>query len=258
MRFRFDDLVAIMARLRGPDGCPWDREQTHASLGPYLLEETHEVLEAIAHDDKVALREELGDLLLQVVFHAQMSREAGGFDVDDVTDGLIRKLIDRHPHVFASSPAATPDEVLAQWHALKREEAPARGPFDGVPASLPSLARAQKLVGRAVTNGLRTPASLPNASAGARARLADVARTARSRERSPAADEALGALLLAIVELAEATGVDAEAALRTASLRFVETAGAQTPGPKPRGAAVRARGVVRATRGRSTRRSKRS
>jgi MazG family protein len=227
MRFRFDDLVAIMARLRGPDGCPWDREQTHASLGPYLLEETHEVLEAIAHGNAGALREELGDLLLQVVFHAQMSREAEGFDVDDVIDGLTRKLIDRHPHVFASSPASTPDEVLAQWHALKREEAPSRGPLDGIPASLPSLARTQKLVGRAATHGLRTATSVSTASSEAHARLADLVATDEDRGgrngNGVEAEEALGALLFAIVELAEARGVDAEAALRAASIRFADS-----------------------------------
>jgi XTP/dITP diphosphohydrolase len=232
MRFRFDDLVAIMARLRGPGGCPWDREQTHASLGPYLLEETHEVLEAIARDDPAALREELGDLLLQVVFHAEISREAGGFNVDDVTDALTRKLIDRHPHVFASSPAATPDEVLAQWHALKREEAPSRGPLDGVPASLPSLARAQKLVGRAVAGGLRAPTPVPDAVDGARVRLEEFVRAAERHGRSgrgAPADDALGALLLAVVEVATATGIDAESALRAACIRFAGTAAAPHP-----------------------------
>jgi MazG family protein len=236
MRFRFDDLVAIMARLRGPDGCPWDREQTHASLGPYLLEETHEVLEAIAQGDPASLREELGDLLLQVVFHAQMSREAGGFGAEDVTDRLTHKLIDRHPHVFGSSPAATPGEVLAQWHALKRQETPARGPLDGIPVSLPSLARAQKLIGRAVTNGLHPPASVPAAARGARAQIASfvtATRNRRRRGRDRGTAEAMGALLLAVAQLAEATGVDAESALRAACIRFTKTA-APRPSARPR------------------------
>jgi MazG family protein len=237
VRFRFDDLVAIMARLRGPDGCPWDREQTHASLGPYLLEETHEVLEAIARGDAVALREELGDLLLQVVFHAQMSREADGFDADDVIDGLVRKLIDRHPHVFASSPASTPDEVLAQWHALKQQETPARGPFDGVPASLPALARAQKLIARAARNGLRAPASVSTAAGSARARLAATTTAVRRGGRRAAgrrrdAETELGALLLAAVELAEAMNVDAESALRAACIRLADGTPARREAPQ--------------------------
>jgi MazG family protein len=246
MRFTFEDLVAVMARLRGPGGCPWDREQTHASLAPYLLEEAHEVLEAIARGDTAALREELGDLLLQVVFHGQMAHEAGGFTAGDVVDGLVRKLIDRHPHVFGEmrpgaaggNQASTPAEVLAQWHELKRRESPARGAFDGVPVSLPSLARAQKLVERARVNGMTglTPDDPQQAAAVAAERLQRaVAALSRDTGRAATTDgaprprdvtagaRALGELLFAVAALAAAAGIDAESALREACQRFQAT-----------------------------------
>jgi MazG family protein len=228
VRFTFDDLVAVMARLRGPEGCPWDREQTHASLLPYLLEETHEVIDAAGRGDAAALREELGDLLLQVVFHAQLAAEGGGFTAGDVVDGLVRKLLERHPHVFGETRLGTPGEVLAQWHERKQREAPHRGAFDGIPATLPALARAQKLVERAAgTVGAAPPTADTRPAAEAAAaevrrrldRLADGAGPDGVRAR-------LGDLLLAVVALASASGVDAESALREAGERFVASRGA--------------------------------
>jgi XTP/dITP diphosphohydrolase len=245
LTFTFEDLVAVMSRLRGPDGCPWDREQNHASLAPYLLEEAHEVLEAISRGDPHALRDELGDLLLQVVFHAQMAREAGGFDAGEVVDGLVRKLVDRHPHVFGDLRLGTADEVLAHWHAIKRREAPDRRAFEGIPASLPALARAQKLLRRAAENGqtgpdvsraatavrraLRQVAPPPgrrgegqgvHRAKGQRAHRGQRGVTRRGETRPEAPAEAMGDLLLAVVVLAAAAGVDAEAALRRACDRF--------------------------------------
>src|SRR5437879_12342356 len=120
----FDDLVATMGRLRGPGGCPWDREQTHRSLRPYLLEETYEALEAIDRGSPDDLRQELGDLLLQVVFHAQMAREAGTFTIEDVVAGLVDKLIRRHPHVFGDVRVEGSREVLANWETIKAQERP--------------------------------------------------------------------------------------------------------------------------------------
>ncbi len=230
MRFDFEDLVAVMARLRGPDGCPWDREQTHASLAPYLLEETHEVFEAISRSDQDALRAELGDLLLQVVFHAQMAHEAGSFDAGAIVDGLPRKLIDRHPHVFGDLRLGTAREVLERWHEIKRRETPDRGVFDGIPASLPALARAQKLLGRATANGTggaTRPESAEAATAVRREldRVADAiggkraAGASRAAEGS-AASRSLGDLLFAVVALAASAGVDAEAALRDVCQQF--------------------------------------
>ncbi|MCJ7752846.1 MAG: MazG family protein, partial [Armatimonadetes bacterium] len=116
----FSELVAIMARLRSPSGCPWDREQDHRSLRPCLLEETYEVFEAIDRDDPDALCQELGDVLLQVIFHAQLAEEAGRFDIGEVVQGLRDKLVARHPLVFGDSSAETPEEVLHQWDSLKR------------------------------------------------------------------------------------------------------------------------------------------
>jgi len=245
MQFDFEDLVAVMARLRDPGGCPWDREQTHATLAPYLLEEAHEVLEAISRGDQAALRGELGDLLLQVVFHAQMAREAGGFNAGDVIDGLVRKLIDRHPHVFGDVRLDTAGEVLAQWHEIKRRETPERGPFDGVPKSLPALARAQKLLGRAADTD--APARVPSdpaqalvalrervrSIAPARARGAASSRSAapahgKRATGSPIEGRDLGELLLAVVALAAAAEVDAESALRAACDEFVQTTSAQS------------------------------
>ena len=133
MHHTFEDLVAVMAKLRAADGCPWDREQTHASLAPYLIEESHEVLDAISRGDPDGLRGELGDVLLQVVFHAQMAREAGTFDADDVVDSLTRKLLHRHPHVFGDLRLGTAREVKAHWEEIKLREAPDRDPIEGIP-----------------------------------------------------------------------------------------------------------------------------
>lgn len=223
MRFTFEDLVAVMAFLRGPRGCPWDREQTHILLSPYLLEETHEVLDAITRGASADLRDELGDLLLQVVFHAQMAHEAGTFDADAVVDGLVHKLLDRHPHVFGNLHLGTPAEVKAHWEELKRREDPPRDRFAGIPASLPALARAQKLLERSAPPGQAARAAdpyTPNASAAlAGARTALEALTTATPD---VAAEHLGRLLLAAAALAQASGVDAESALRMECDRFAE------------------------------------
>ncbi|WP_243738375.1 MazG nucleotide pyrophosphohydrolase domain-containing protein [Cellulomonas shaoxiangyii] len=165
----FGRLVAVMDRLRSPGGCPWDAEQTHASLVPYALEEVHELAEAVDAGDRVGLREELGDVLLQVVFHARVAQEdpADPFDVAEVADRLVAKLVRRHPHVFgdeAGSPA--PGDVHRRWDEAKRAEKPARvSALDGVPASLGALARTQKVAGKAARAGLLTSAA-PDAPAG--------------------------------------------------------------------------------------------
>src|SRR4051812_5545390 len=157
MSERFSKLVELMARLRAPDGCPWDRKQTHESLKPYLLEETYEVLETIDHEDSAKLKEELGDVLLQVLFHSQIAAEAGTFTVENVLDMLANKLIRRHPHVFGDGDkAANPtngEQVLTQWEAIKRAEREAAGgspsALDGVPKTLPALLRAYQTQARA-------------------------------------------------------------------------------------------------------------
>ena len=152
------ELVAVMDRLRSPGGCPWDADQTHASLIPYLLEEAHELAEAVDDGDRAGLREELGDVLLQVVFHARIAAEDADdpFDVDDVARDLVAKLVHRHPHVFGG--VDTPAERLhAQWDAIKKAEKRRDSALDGIPRALPALARAQKVVARAERAGLSVP-----------------------------------------------------------------------------------------------------
>jgi XTP/dITP diphosphohydrolase len=210
---RLLDLVAVMDRLRSPGGCPWDREQTHASLAPYVLEETYETLEAIDSGDDAHLREELGDLLLQVVFHARIAAErtAQPWTIDDVAAGITDKLVRRHPHVFGDADAPTAAHVERSWERLKAAEKQRASVLDGIPASLPALASAQKTVARARRAGLPEPAEAPGA----------------------VSDEAsLGAVLLALVGSAEAQGIDAEQALRraVAEYRALVTASEQARG----------------------------
>lgn len=151
----FDELIQIMSRLRGEQGCPWDKQQTHESLKPYLIEESHEVLEAIDLKDPRHLTEELGDLLLQVVFHAQIAKEKGDFSSDDVLKGLVEKLKNRHPHVFGGASAETAEEVLRDWekNKMKEKEGKRESYLDGVPPSLPALMRAQKVQKKAARAG---------------------------------------------------------------------------------------------------------
>ena len=157
MSERFHKLVELMAALRAPNGCPWDRKQTHESLKPYLLEETYEVLEILDRQDRAKLPEELGDVLLQVLFHSQIASEAGRFTIEDVLEQLADKLIRRHPHVFANGPADTTptnaDQVVAKWEDIKRTERQASGRpdsvLDGVPQAMPALLRAYQIQARA-------------------------------------------------------------------------------------------------------------
>lgn len=214
-------LLEIMARLRDPQGgCPWDVEQTFATIAPYTIEEAYEVDDAIRRGDLVALRDELGDLLLQVVFHAQMAHEAGHFDFDGVAGAICDKLVRRHPHVFGDAEVRTAAEQLDAWEEQKaRERAAAHGAgtpsaLDGVAQGYPALLRAQKLMRRATRAGISPPSpDLDDAFAAFRAALA---------HEAPGAvpEQATGALLLAVAQAANADGVDAEQALREASARF--------------------------------------
>jgi len=207
---RLLDLVAVMDRLRSPGGCPWDAEQTHASLLPYLLEETHEVMEAVENlstsRNRDHLREELGDLLLQVVFHARIASEDpdDAFGIDEVAAGIVAKLVRRHPHVFGPpetrASAADAGEVAANWEELKAAEKQRQGLYEGIPATLPALARAAKMLGRLA----RADGGLPDTG-----RLADAA-----------GDDALAFELLGLVERARAAGIDPEASLRAALTRL--------------------------------------
>ncbi len=203
---RLLDVVAVMDRLRSPGGCPWDAQQTHESLVPYLLEEAHEAIEALESGDTDHMREELGDLLLQIAFHARVAEEhpSAPFDIDDVAGGLVEKLVRRHPHVFADVDAQTPDDVEANWETIKAAEKQHRlHPLEGVPVSLPALARAEKYIGRLERND--------------RADLLDLAESAGG----------LGAELLALVRRARASGVDAEGALRETLRQLAEASESQ-------------------------------
>ncbi|MGH7904191.1 MAG: nucleoside triphosphate pyrophosphohydrolase [Candidatus Dormibacteraceae bacterium] len=226
-------LFEVVHRLRAPDGCPWDREQTHQSLRPYLLEETYEVLEAIDSGDDGRLREELGDLLLQVAMHAEIASEAGRFDAADVSEGAAAKMVGRHPHVFGDVTVEDAAEVLRNWERGKSAEAAAAGrpdesALDRVPRSMPALAWALGLQKRATRVGL--PSVVADGSGGGRATvvadlLRELAEASRAGEVSTGDDELFaefGDLLFALVGLGRALQIDPEGALRVAGRRFLE------------------------------------
>jgi len=230
---RLLDLVRIQARLRAPGGCPWDAEQTHQTLARHLLEETHELLEAIDADDSDAIREELGDLLLQVTFHAQIAADEGRFDVDDVAQGLVEKLIRRHPHVFGEARVSGSDEVLMNWERLKAEEKGERAVDDDIPASLPALARAGKVQRRAAGWGFEWR-TLEGAMDALREEVEELA----SATDHDNAEEEIGDVLFATVAVARRLGVDAESALRRTVRGFAERYERFTELVKERGLAL--------------------
>jgi MazG family protein len=218
-----DRLLSIMARLRAPDGCPWDLEQTLETLRPYVLEETYEVLEALDDGDPAAHREELGDLLLQIVFQARLREEAGTFAFADVADAISDKLVSRHPHVFGDGQVKDAEEVLKQWAALKREEKKKKGgslsALEGVPRELPALARAERLTEKASRVGFDWPDA-----AGARAKVTEELREldeAVAAGRRPEIERELGDTLFAMANLARKLGVAPEEALRGTVGRFI-------------------------------------
>lgn len=193
-----DQLIAVLAHLRAPGGCAWDAEQTHESLTRYLVEETHELIEAIEHGSADDVLEELGDVLYQVLFHADIAAGRGddGFTIEDVAARSTAKMVGRHPHVFGDVVADTADAVAANWETWKRQEKPARtSVLDGVPRGMPALQRAEKLLGRADDVGFAPV--LPAVDA-------------------PADERVLGAELLALVAAARAQGLQPERALRLA------------------------------------------
>jgi XTP/dITP diphosphohydrolase len=203
------DLVSVMDRLRSPGGCPWDAKQTHESLVTYLVEEAYETIEAIETGDRDHLREELGDLLLQVVFHARIAAEDpdSGWSIDDVAAGIVAKLVRRHPHVFADVHAPTAEHVEANWEVLKAAEKGRESAVDGVPTGLPALALVAKLMSRAAKAGVPV---------------------------SPDPDDAsFGGRLLRLVAEAQATGADAETELRAAARRYADAVRAAESGRTP-------------------------
>jgi len=220
---RFGELVQIMARLRGENGCPWDREQTHASIKPYLLEETYEVLESIDENDPAKLEEELGDLALQVVFHAQMADEAGLFTIADVLRGINEKLRRRHPHIFGDVKADTAQEVLFNWEQIKkleREKAQGRASLlDGVPRELPALLRAHRLQEKASRVGFDWNEAR-QVFQKVEEELAEL-RAAMEGEQPDRMEAELGDLLFSLVNLGRFIAVNPEEALRKTIARFI-------------------------------------
>lgn len=219
----FDDLVEMMARLRAPDGCPWDREQTHGSIRKYVIEEAYEVVEAIDSGDAHELRAELGDLLLQVVFHARMAEEQGLFDFDAVATAIADKLERRHPHVFGEE-AARADAVSqkARWEDIKAAERKAKaqhGVLDDVPVGLPALARAAKLTKRAARVGFDWP-STDEVFAKLDEEVAELKVEIAAGSNARMKDE-VGDLLFVLANLARKLGVEPEDALRGANAKFV-------------------------------------
>ncbi len=213
---KFDTLVRIIARLRAPDGCPWDRKQTHASLRENLLSECYEVLAALDDGDACRLGEELGDLLLQVVLHAQIASEAGEFEIGDVIRGINTKLIHRHPHVFGSRRVTDADEVIRNWEALKEEE---RGEgaslLDGVPQHMPALAYSHEVQKRVARVGFDW-----GDIDGVIDKLAEEVAELKQAESEEQRTAEFGDLLFTLVNVARWLGIDAEAALREANRRF--------------------------------------
>jgi tetrapyrrole methylase family protein/MazG family protein len=211
-RYTFEDLVKVMERLRKE--CPWDREQTHRSLKKYLIEEAYEVLEAIDSGEDEKLKEELGDLLLQPVFHAQIASERGAFNIYDVIDTLVRKLIERHPHVFGE---AKPEDVLRNWEKRKMENR--ESALDGVPKHLPALMRSQKLQDRASRVGFDFE-SIDQVFDKLSEEISELKESLREGDEENLFHE-IGDILTAVVELARFVGVDAEEALQEANERFI-------------------------------------
>jgi MazG family protein len=226
----FEDLVAVQARLRAPDGCPWDREQTHATLRTYLIEEAYEVLDAIEMGNHLELTEELGDLLLQVLFHADLARETGAFDISDVITGIHDKMVRRHPHVFGDVKADTAGEVLKNWVQLKAKEKRAASPkgvssqgatpsaLDGVPRSLPALLEAYQMTRRAAQVGFDW-----ERVEGIFEKLEEETtelRAALTTSNRRAAEEEVGDLLFSVVNLARFLGLDPEVTLKHSNLKF--------------------------------------
>lgn len=225
-KYDFYDLVEIMKILRSPDGCPWDRVQTHESIRADFIEETYEAIEAIDTKDTALLREELGDVMLQVVFHSTIEQENGGFDINDVCDEVCKKLIIRHPHVFADTIADTPDEVLKNWDIIKMQTKSQKSQSEvlgSVSKALPALMYSQKIQKKAAKVGFdfeKTEDALSKVSE----ELAEL-KTAIDNNDAENMSEELGDLLFSVVNVARFIKVDSEKALYDATVKFTDRFG---------------------------------
>jgi nucleoside triphosphate diphosphatase len=216
---KFNRLCEIVAKLRAPGGCPWDREQTHESLLPQLIEEAYEVAGAVRAKDDANFREELGDLLLLIVMHAEIAQETGRFDINNVIEDVTEKLIRRHPHVFGKSDARDSGAVLKQWESIKRAEKTGKHYLDGLPTALPALMRAQKAQSKAARVNFDWT-ELRDVIAKIEEETAETKAAIASQDRQAIEDE-IGDLLFAVVNLARKCKLDAESALQTATDKFV-------------------------------------
>lgn len=227
----FERLVRIMRDLRGPDGCPWDKEQDLASLQPMLIEEVYEVVEAVDAGNLEALAEELGDLLLHVVFHAELGREMGAFDIDTVIEGISEKLIRRHPHVFGDETAKDAGEVLTHWEAIKKKEKQGgegeeadrdASILDGIPPRLPALNEAHKISGRVARVGFDWPGvdGVLEKLEEETAELTSALAMEDPSRRKAGAEEEIGDVLFVVVNIARHLGIDSERALKQANRKF--------------------------------------
>lgn len=216
----FQKLVDIMTLLRSNDGCPWDKVQTSESIKPYLIEETYEVIEAIDEKDPVKMKEELGDLLLQVVFHAQIAKDRGEFDINDVIDKISDKMVSRHPHVFGDAKFETPEEVTKQWQDRKREEGKLKeSALEGVPKELPSLLRAHRLQSRAAKVGFDW-AKVEDVFGKLDEELEEFKEALEKKDKKEIEDE-LGDIFFVLVNISRFVGVNAEEALRKTISKFI-------------------------------------
>lgn len=229
MSNQVDQLRLTIARLRAPGGCPWDREQTSASLSPSLIEEAYEVIDAIERDHPSDLEEELGDLLINILMQAEIASESGGFTLESIAATASEKLIRRHPHVFGESTAGTSEAVLAQWEEIKKAERAAKDGsasekeslLDGVANAFPALVRAQKIQKKAAKAGFDWECP-EDVAEKVREEIAEVEAEMASSESVDQArlNEEVGDLLFAVVNLARALGIDAESSLRAATAKF--------------------------------------
>lgn len=225
LSYNYQDLLRIMELLRSPGGCPWDRAQSHISLRRNFMEETCEVLEAIDRNDKNALCEELGDVLLQVVFHAELEREIGGFTMDDVVDGICKKLIYRHPHVFGTTTVQNTNEELSRWETLKRREkgqASTADAVDAVARTLPALWCAEKMLSKAAEAGFgwSSPEGALKKLEEETSELRQAVKTGGEPNRTHGIREEVGDVLFAAAKIAQENGIDPEEALHGACDKF--------------------------------------
>lgn len=224
-KYTFTDLVQITAHLRSPEGCPWDREQTHQSLKKSLLEEAYEVMEAIDNEDPVNLCEELGDLLLQVTLHSEIAGEQGHFDIDAIIHGICTKLIRRHPHVFGSSTAEDSEQALKQWEEIKKDEKASQSAADSmksIPKAMAALIRSEKVQKKAAGEGFDF-SDYQGALEKVREELAELEAHLRTpfKKENPQIDEEFGDLLFSMVNLSRFLGINAEFSLTNAIEKFI-------------------------------------